>query len=723
MLKVIGTILPCVLCSCLCFCVQAISALGPLRKVEVARSLKPSMSGETMDFGLNSSPLQEARSILHIDSGLPSFGPPKGIEARSSLNLLKRGLDPRIDLNAFPPEYEQFYSQDKGQPASATERTPTAVPVQRKEKKKKLSPEEKRRRQVIAVTASRYRLKERLKEALKDPSKMTPELQKSFDKLKATSRRGANRYYSRLSEKMKNNEPLTPAEHRRIQAGNRTKEWRNANPKNQRNIMLERRILLGLILLLILICSLCFEKRDVDAKCATDYLHSTLGLLPPTVLRKRGESFKLDLNLPPATEEGVDAPQSGQVGSRLASEQEKGDTVSQQVAPQLAEHDSNPFARMGRRPKTMSPEERRKSKIERSSFLRRQRSAMYKEACCCENIYEFFQSIIDPSKMTPKLQRWAEKYKATNRRTSLKAYHKMKFKAENNLPLTEKEYMRLQASRKSKEWRESNPENRAKYEKHLRQNRERRKLNRDRKAANEQQGLQKRAFDLNRTPEPESESSASHHTDEEGPSRKRKDPSRLEDSGAPKKRLRSDPKVETIRQKWKEAQEDPSKMTPQIQKSIDRYERKKLSSRRAHAALMEKVRKGEELSPQQKKRYGSLYRTKEWRESSETNKARYWMKRNKAQSVENPDSEQAISSFKRKRLRVPGKTAEQKKESKRVINRMYYRQRMDRYKAARNDPSKMTPELREEMKEYYRKNNESTKRYHERERKKARGGK
>lgn len=33
---------------------------------------------------------------------------------------------------------------------------------------------------------------------------------------------------------MKNNEPLTPAEHRRVQAANRTREWRDAKPENQR---------------------------------------------------------------------------------------------------------------------------------------------------------------------------------------------------------------------------------------------------------------------------------------------------------------------------------------------------------------------------------------------------------------------------------------------------------------------------------------------------------
>lgn len=224
---------------------------------------------------------------------------------------------------------------------------------------------------------------------------------------------------------------------------------------------------------------------------------------------------------------------------------------------------------------------------------------------------------------TPELQRWSERYKATNRRNSLKSYHRLKAKADKKIPLTEGEHIRLQANRKTKEWRDKNPTNQARYENHLRRNRERRKTERDRKALNEQGSLQKRAFDLNKTPEPESESSSRPRTVNAGLSKKRKEVSQPEVSSLPTKRRRRDPQKELIRQRWKEAQNDPSKMTPEIQKAIDQYELKKLKSKRSHAELMERVRTGEELTHQQKKRYGYLFRTKEWRESSEANKAKY----------------------------------------------------------------------------------------------------
>lgn len=151
-------------------------------------------------------------------------------------------------------------------------------------------------------------------------------------------------------------------------------------------------------LTLFFICSLCFEKSCTSVKCASESPHSTLGLLPPIVIRKRGETFKLDLNMPAPTDEGVSASPSEPDRSVLASELDKDGNQKQQVVSQLAESDPSCVLKKGHKPNPMvseasvfqctskthvirqSPEERRKRKIERSGFLRRQKSAMLKEA-------------------------------------------------------------------------------------------------------------------------------------------------------------------------------------------------------------------------------------------------------------------------------------------------------------------------------------------------------
>lgn len=98
------------------------------------------------------------------------------------------------------------------------------------------------------------------------------------------------------------------------------------------------------------------------------------------------------------------------------------------------------------------------------------------------------------SDKTPELQQWIKNYKERNRRNSAKTYERLRKKVENNAPLTEREIRRLQAQNKSKEWRDRDPKNQARYERHLEYNRRKRKEQKEEKAANEQQkGLQKRA--------------------------------------------------------------------------------------------------------------------------------------------------------------------------------------------------------------------------------------
>lgn len=96
---------------------------------------------------------------------------------------------------------------------------------------------------------------------------------------------------------------------------------------------------------------------------------------------------------------------------------------------------------------------------------------------------------------TPKLERWIEKYKEKSRRDSANSYARLRNKVEKNLPLTEREYKRIQSLNKTKEWRSWDPKNQTKYEEHLERKRNMRKQQKEAKAADKQRkGLQKRTL-------------------------------------------------------------------------------------------------------------------------------------------------------------------------------------------------------------------------------------
>lgn len=61
-------------------------------------------------------PLQDRASVQHINLG--TVPPEPSIPSRS---LRKRGLDPSIDLNELPAEYDKLYAtSEKEQPSSST---------------------------------------------------------------------------------------------------------------------------------------------------------------------------------------------------------------------------------------------------------------------------------------------------------------------------------------------------------------------------------------------------------------------------------------------------------------------------------------------------------------------------------------------------------------------------------------------------------------------------
>lgn len=64
----------------------------------------------------------------------------------------------------------------------------------------------------------------------------TPELQILLEKKRARDRKFSSAYYSKFKKKRMNKEPLEEREVKRIQASNRSKEWRNANPENKKSM-------------------------------------------------------------------------------------------------------------------------------------------------------------------------------------------------------------------------------------------------------------------------------------------------------------------------------------------------------------------------------------------------------------------------------------------------------------------------------------------------------
>lgn len=251
----------------------------------------------------------------------------------------------------------------------------------------------------------------------------------------------------------------------------------------------------------------------------------------------------------------------------------------------------------------------------------------------------------------------------------------------NKVPLNQNELKRFHSLKKTKEWREANPQNKMRYEEHLRKNRESKKLKRIKKAAatDLHLGLQKRAIDLNKSPEPEPESPPSNGSFEGESTWKRKDSTQPELPNMPKKRLRRDPTNEKERQKWKEAQKNPSKMTPQIQKRIDAYQNRKLNSRQSYASLMERVRKGEELTPQQQKRFTTLFRKNEWKEANRVDYDQFLKKKRETYRHNknlNPEFHRKYSHKRKANL-----TAEQN-AAKSEANKRYYKNRMTKFKEA-----------------------------------------
>jgi hypothetical protein len=69
------------------------------------------------------------------------------------------------------------------------------------------------------------------------------------------------------------------------------------------NMMYYNHLLISFNILFSLICSTRSYNSYLSGNAVPTSFHNTLGTLPPIVMRKRGETFHLDLNQPPPEEE------------------------------------------------------------------------------------------------------------------------------------------------------------------------------------------------------------------------------------------------------------------------------------------------------------------------------------------------------------------------------------------------------------------------------------
>lgn len=136
--------------------------------------------------------------------------------------LHKRGLEKDIDLNMPPPASESLESPYLNA-VHATKPT-----------KKKFSPRESHQRKLASSRNYKRRQRELWNEVIIDPTKITEKLREYIENSRIKSHNYAQRSQKKLKMSIKHKEPLTIGQVRRIHSINRSKQWREADPKNQK---------------------------------------------------------------------------------------------------------------------------------------------------------------------------------------------------------------------------------------------------------------------------------------------------------------------------------------------------------------------------------------------------------------------------------------------------------------------------------------------------------
>lgn len=385
----------------------------------------------------------------------------------------KRGLDINLNdlpglgfnLNELPPEHEHHGSLTHGE----YEDRSTERKLQRKRRKRELLSQSEKKRLSMIASENRRRRKAILREAMNDPSKITPEIQATFERQKQTQRRAAKRAYHRINQRFKDGQPLTPAQTNRYNAIHRTKLWRE-DPANLEKYKMKLELDRG-------------RKRKQKVPRINKNDQKITG--EDENLHKRGLDTNIDLNKIPPRDESEALPSKAEQATRAQAEGQEA------AGPR----------RSNKRPNKTTQSRRESEKRKRLKWR---------------------EALNDPSTLTPEMGETIRKDRERNRKTSKIQQQRLKAIVQKKGPLTPAQVKRYQSINRSKEWREATPQNRANYERHKQRMRERYHLKKahNNKNSAAKDNLQKRALDpsidLNDYP-PEHPLSSSNANNEHAP--------------------------------------------------------------------------------------------------------------------------------------------------------------------------------------------------------------
>lgn len=526
----------------------------------------------------------------------------------------KRGKGIEIDLNSLPPEEEsdKLFNQPHDQNTNKIVESTLTTTKKRTKSVKAVNEEERKQRRALYEKNRRREQREIWNEAKKDPTKLTPEIQKAMDKYIQSQRNRQKRYYRSLSKKFKEENFASEAQSHTWHHMRQTPEWRAESDKNEAKY--QRRLKVSREYKKQKRANERLKKNSIQKR---DLFNDELALEDYPFYKRANNGLDIDLNSSPPKEE--DKPQDQKNGEQTSAGQKK--------------------KKLGR-PRVLTDAERKENKRIYSYKKRKERSEIWKEA---QN---------DTKKMTPEIQKAIDKHREAQRKRQRRYHAKIEELVETNQPLTQKQYIAYHQKHKTLEWRSLSPINEARYQRRLQKERDRKRevrkklkaqkdgqnsstiQKRDLNGLSDDSIFQKRGISSDVSPsaahlspaqlDPDSHPSNSQPNQEVDKTDK---PKRTRKTAEEKKQARN----ETIRRwrakrktLWDESLSDPTKLTPKIESEMKRhYESRRQRVKRYYQSIKSKVENNKELSPAQFKLYHLWRRTPTWRAASNKNQAAY----------------------------------------------------------------------------------------------------
>ncbi|PWN38523.1 uncharacterized protein FA14DRAFT_171190 [Meira miltonrushii] len=568
--------------------------------------------------------------------------------------LWKRGKGLDVDLNLSPPQEEVLKSPEGNeQHGKDGQSTPASVTV--KENAPRSDDVENQRRLMNNKKEAERRRKQRAawEEAVTDSSKMTPELFQQISRHYQSQRKRQKKYYDKVETKVKSS-TANSKEIATFNRHHRTIEWRSESEANEAYYQ-----------------KLLKKERERKRKNREKKKQK---------LQKRALSPGIDLNMEPVAEQAASSLPRDESQAEVHSQPEgQTENVRRRGRPRVPADVRMQKERMrgirwreGKRAKEQEGKSEdpsivrpRRGRPRIPAEVRRERDLARAQRWRDQQKARFKEALQDPSKMTEEVKAEITKYKGIQKASAKKHYEKLKAKVESNAEISPYEFRNYHLLHQTAQWRSASKENQAAYERRLLRSRERRIAKRKGavvKEGKDEQGpiLRKRAnglkIDLNHTPPRDEEgeegvlidtASTAAADDTKGISKDQR-----------RERYRIRKRLERLKrkQKWKEAQEDPTKLTPELKASIERFKHNKRLEyqRRAkrqkeaakdpknieaskkrnrqrvqkyHLTKMQKKNSGQLLTPNEQKYFDRHYRTLEWRFSNKESHERHLMRR------------------------------------------------------------------------------------------------